>query len=320
MKRMNQSLLIFIEKFKVPEEFKNQVQKILNEEEIAMLNYLAEKEKSISNIHSKFPLLESSLVESLYNKGYLIKQPRESEVFYKSNTIDQILKRFVNHSPKYHNLSHKEKKLFQEYISGMFLKEMKASKKPVYRVVPIEQTIQDKRQLIPYHQAAHYLQKASHLAVIDCICRTTFNKCNKPKKVCLVLGKQAKFFIDRGIGEEIDNQRGLEILNIAEENGLVHSINNKEDPDFLCNCCECCCVFVKGLKKYGIFTSIGKSGFVALIDSEKCNQCGICADKCIFGAISYEKEIQLNKDKCFGCGLCAYHCPQEAIRLTLNKM
>lgn len=43
---------------------------------------------------------------------------------------------------------------------------------------------------------------------------------------------------------KIDNPRGIEILDIAEENGLVHSINNREDPNFLCNCCECCCVFV----------------------------------------------------------------------------
>lgn len=317
---MNKNFSVFIEKFKVPEKFRPYVQKILSEDEILILNYLADMEEEISNITSKFPLLERSLIESLYKKGYLIKQLKRGENYYKSNTFDQILKRFVNHSPKYQELSDEEKILFQEFVSGMFLKEMRESKKPVYRVLPIEETIQDKRQLIPYYQAVHYLQKTSAIALVDCICRTTYNRCDKPRKVCLALGEQGEFFIARGIGEEINIRRGREILDIAEKNGLVHSIDNKEDPCFLCNCCECCCVFVQALKKLGIFTSLGKSGFIALLDLELCNQCEICLDKCIFEAISYENEnIKVDEDKCFGCGLCAYSCPQEAVKLILKE-
>jgi hypothetical protein len=153
---------------------------------------------------TEFPLFEYSLIESLYKRGYLIRQSKKSEMFYKSNMFDQILKRFVNDNPKYQELHHKEKSLFQEFISEIFLKEMKASKKPVYRVVPIEKTLKDKRQLIPFHQAAHFLQKSPAIVLIDCICGITFNKCDKPREVCIVLGDQAEFFIDRGIGEKID--------------------------------------------------------------------------------------------------------------------
>jgi len=316
---MSENFLIFIEKFKVPKKLRNSIHKILSEDEILVLNYLTNREEKISNITSKFPVLGSSLIESLYKKGYLIKQLICGENYYRSNTFDQILKRFVNHNPKYQELSDEERTLFQESISGMYLKRMRESKKPVYRVVPVEETIQDKRQLIPYYQAIHYLQEASALALIDCICRTTFNRCDKPRKVCLALGEQAEFFIDRGIGKEINIQRGKEILGTAEENSLVHSINNKENPNFLCNCCECCCVFVQALKKLGILSSIGRSGFFALLDEELCNQCRICVDKCIFGAISDENEsFKFDEDKCFGCGLCAYSCPQEAVKLILK--
>ena len=77
---------------------------------------------------------------------------------------------------------------------------------------------------------------------------------------------------------------------------------------------------MQALKKLGIFASIGKSGFFALLDEELCNQCGICVDKCIFGAISDENEnIEFDEDKCFGCGLCAYSCPEEAVKLILKK-
>jgi len=317
---VNEVYRTFIEKFNVPENLRNHLQIIFNREEAILLNYLNDKEENIPNLINKFPELTPKLIESLYKKGYLIRKLEKGTFYYMSNTFDQILKRFVNHDLKFQKLSSEIKAKFQEYIMEIYLQKMKDSKKPVYRVIPIEKTIPDKRQLIPYYQAIHYLKKASILALIDCICRTTHQKCEKPRRVCLALGDQAKFFIEREIGEEINVEKGLEILNIAEENGLVHSIDNKEEPSFLCNCCECCCVFVQGLKKYGIFTSIGKSGFIAIQNSESCDDCGICVEKCIFEAISYtEGKIQFNENKCFGCGHCAYHCPQNAIKLIQKK-
>jgi len=65
---------------------------------------------------------------------------------------------------------------------------------------------------------------------------------------------------------------------------------------------------------------MGKSGFIARLETEKCNLCGLCVDKCIFDAITYENEnIIINEDKCFGCGLCSYNCPESAIQLILNN-
>ena len=320
IRRMNKNFEIFIEKFNVPEKLKAHIHRIFSEEEVLILNYLVDKEEKVSNIILKFPQSDPSLINSLYKKGYLIKKVKEGESYFTSNTFEQILKRFVNHSPKFQELSREEKAPFRESIMDIFLGRMRASKKPVYRVIPIEETIQDKRQLISYYQAVYYLQKASALTLIDCLCRTTHQRCEKPRKVCLAFGEQAEFFIERGIGEKIDINKGLEILHIAEENGLVHSIDNSENPNFICNCCECCCVFVQGLKKYGIFTSIGKSGFIAILNQELCNQCGVCIEKCIFEVITYEnEEIKFNNDKCFGCGLCAYNCPQKAIKLIRHK-
>ncbi|MFB0565620.1 MAG: ATP-binding protein [Candidatus Aminicenantaceae bacterium] len=319
MLEMNDILKNFTKRFKVPQKLRKYIIKIFSEDEIIILNLLSEREERISSITAGFPGVKSSTLKSLFRKGYLLRRMKESEQYYESNTFDQIIKRFVNHDQKYLKLNDKEKILFQDYVAELYLERMRGSHKPVYRVIPIGQVIQDKRQLIPQFQAIYYLQKATVLSVIDCICRTTFNRCGKPRRVCLALGEQAKFFIERGIGEEVDTRRGLEILRISEENGLVHSVDNRKDPNFLCNCCECCCVFVQGLKKHGIFTSIGKSGFVASKDSKKCDQCGICIEKCIFEAISYENEhIKIDQGKCFGCGLCAFNCSQQAIKLILE--
>ncbi len=194
---MNDNLKTFTKKFEVPGRLKKFINKIFSEEEIIILNYLSEKRKRLSSIAARFPGVKSSTVKSLFRRGYLLRHVKESKEYYESNTFDQILKRFVNHDQRYSELNDKEKVLFQHYVAELYLDRMKASRKPVYRVIPIGQVIKDKRQLIPYFQAIYYLQKASVLSVIDCICRTTFGKCQKPRRVCLALGEQAKFFFHR---------------------------------------------------------------------------------------------------------------------------
>ena len=50
----------------------------------------------------------------------------------------------------------------------------------------------------------------------------------------------------------------------------------------------------------------------ALIDSEKCTQCGSCQDACRFGAIA---DFQVNPALCEGCGVCKLVCPAEAVEM-----
>ena len=50
----------------------------------------------------------------------------------------------------------------------------------------------------------------------------------------------------------------------------------------------------------------------ATIDSEKCINCGLCEEKCRFGAL---KNGKVNEYACEGCGVCAYVCPVDAVKL-----
>ena len=57
-----------------------------------------------------------------------------------------------------------------------------------------------------------------------------------------------------------------------------------------------------------------RSGQVAVIDEDKCIQCGLCQDVCRFDAIS---DFRVDPISCEGCGFCSHVCPVEAI--TMNE-
>ena len=54
------------------------------------------------------------------------------------------------------------------------------------------------------------------------------------------------------------------------------------------------------------------SGQVAVIDKEKCTECGLCQELCRFGAI---EDYFVDEVSCEGCGFCSRICPVDAITM-----
>jgi MinD superfamily P-loop ATPase len=59
-----------------------------------------------------------------------------------------------------------------------------------------------------------------------------------------------------------------------------------------------------------------QEGHRAVIDKDKCTECGMCRELCRFRAISPEYEV--DPIDCEGCGVCVYFCPAEAIEFPLK--
>jgi MinD superfamily P-loop ATPase len=53
---------------------------------------------------------------------------------------------------------------------------------------------------------------------------------------------------------------------------------------------------------------------MAAIDETKCIKCGICRERCRFGAIT--QDFTVDPFSCEGCGVCAIVCPVNAVTLT----
>ncbi len=55
---------------------------------------------------------------------------------------------------------------------------------------------------------------------------------------------------------------------------------------------------------------------VAVWDSSKCVQCGLCVGVCPVNAMRLtEKGIEIDVEKCTGCGICVKGCPVAALQL-----
>jgi len=57
-----------------------------------------------------------------------------------------------------------------------------------------------------------------------------------------------------------------------------------------------------------------KGSKVAVIDETKCIRCGLCREKCVFGAI--DSDLNVDAIACEGCGVCDIVCQANAVTLV----
>jgi Pyruvate/2-oxoacid:ferredoxin oxidoreductase delta subunit len=142
-----------------------------------------------------------------------------------------------------------------------------------------------------------------------------------PNDVCMQFGPWAQYAIDRLGARKVSKKEAMEVLNRAEEAGLIHmSQNMTEGIGFLCNCDRWHCGAVQNAlakPKPGLFFN---SGFEPRFDPDLCASCQTCIDRCPAEALVMGEEDHpvVNLDRCFGCAVCATGCPSQAISMV-NK-
>jgi len=59
-----------------------------------------------------------------------------------------------------------------------------------------------------------------------------------------------------------------------------------------------------------------QGGGIAIINPNKCTQCGLCRDLCRWNAIS--EAFEVDPIECEGCGVCVDFCPEEAVDFPIK--
>ncbi len=186
-----------------------------------------------------------------------------------------------------------------------------------FRIIPVEKTLESTSFVLPYEQTSEIIRSARRIAVQSCPCRKRERRCDNPIEMCISLNDLADYIMYRGLGRELTADEALALLRQAEELGLIHEVDNIDNAHVICNCCPCCCVLFRSVVHYGLRSAIVKSRFRAQVNPDLCTDCGLCLERCHFGAlIPDDGVVVVDAAECYGCGLCASACPVEAIALT----
>lgn len=212
--------------------------------------------------------------------------------------------------------------LWHAYYMKAMAAEIASANPPWNRVFPAEAALPEEHEILPFEVASKMMAKTETIALAKCPCRITAKNCAKPLDVCLSFDGAARFLAERGMARKISLEEALEVLKKAEEAGLVHTGSNVADRlMFICNCCSCCCHFLRLITEHNYPEALAKSSYQASLTVSECSGCGVCAEeRCPVKAITMKNEVaDLNAEKCIGCGLCVTTCPTGALSLVKRQ-
>lgn len=261
------------------------------------------------------------MIAALFRKGVVFEKAAEEGTIY----------RMCRHVLQFHDASilwpeagdefHAAWQDFMETEYIDFIRMMdQAEIRPFMRVVPVNQALDPKSQVLAYEDAIQMIDGAKRLAVTDCTCRLTAKKCDAPLEVCMQINRAADYAVKRGTGREITKEEAKQIIKESEDAGLVHLSDNRAGIGLvICNCCSCCCMMVQHIAQLGIACLAAPSRYTIQLVPEKCNGCGECIGRCPVQVLSMEGSkdglVTVAFERCIGCGLCTTACPTDALFL-----
>ncbi|MBN1439102.1 MAG: 4Fe-4S binding protein [Anaerolineales bacterium] len=208
----------------------------------------------------------------------------------------------------------------EDYFRSGF-RRMLAMQPAFHRVIPVQESVSAGIAVAPFETAAGIVERAAAWAVTDCICRKQTaligRPCPHPVEVCMILSDTPGVFHGRSGVRELTKDGALALLRSAADAGLVHSVSNtREGHSYICNCCTCSCGILRGMAEGGMASVVAHSGFVCQVDQAACSACGLCAERCPFGAIAVNGAARVDPVRCAGCGVCTITCPSQALTLV----
>ena len=192
----------------------------------------------------------------------------------------------------------------------------------------------DALHVLDYERASEVIKTASHIAIGTCYCRHKMlhldKACAAPLDICMTFNTSAASLIKHGHARRVEISECLDLLNQAYEHNLVQFGENvREEVNFICNCCGCCCEAMIAARRFAIMNPVHTTNFIPEISQENCTSCGKCVDICPVEALAMtsandphqpkRRQVTLIEQRCLGCGLCVRNCPSQGIAMKQRE-
>jgi ferredoxin len=280
--------------------------------------------------------LETQL-HALARKGLVFRTVRGETVRYSLNDSFFVFYRSSFWDGRTDETSKAVAPLVNQYHLHGFMDQYAGVRTKGLRTLPIEKTIEDPRQILPYEDVMQVLDAQEYFTVSTCPCRHRKNldpdspDCAYPTEMCLHFGRLGHYIVEHGMGREITREETGEILQQAADSGLVHAVSNwKQGVDTICNCCKCCCLFLEAFHVLEHSRSLDPSNYRVHTNPDTCEGCGLCVERCPMEALRLEdspqaknktgKVAELDPSLCMGCGVCAHKCPTQSLVLERREV
>jgi len=219
-----------------------------------------------------------------------------------------------------------------DFIKNLFTK----GETQLGRIFVNETVLSDENSLhvLDYERASEVINSASHIGIGICYCRHKMQhlgkNCDAELDICMTFNESASSLIRHGIARKVDASEGQDLLQKARELNLVQFGENvREQVNFICNCCGCCCEALIASRRFGFMHPVHTTNFIPFVHEENCNGCGKCVSLCPVEAMTIVssndpfkptgKKAKLEEDICLGCGVCLRGCSKNALELKLRN-
>jgi Pyruvate/2-oxoacid:ferredoxin oxidoreductase delta subunit len=274
-------------------------------------------------------------MEALAKKGAVFRGVKDGSARYSLNDSMFSLYRSVFWPGRADEAAKAVASRANQYFGAFFDQYAEVHTKGL-RALPIEGTIDDTRQILPYEDVVKVIDGEDYFCVATCPCRHRKNldpeepDCEHETKNCLHFGRLARYMVEQGLGREITREETREILRQSADKGLVHGLSNwQKEVDTICNCCKCCCIWFECYHVLNHSESMEASNYEIVANTATCKGCGLCVKRCPMEALALEdnpaadnktgKTTKLDGDRCIGCGVCVHKCPTKSLVLTRRE-
>jgi len=261
-----------------------------------------------------------ALLESMADKGLVYAREKDGKWGYALLPIMPGIFEFPYMKVPKNEKLERLAGLWEKYLMTHAL-DVSETGTPFARVVPIQEEVENEPRVLTYEKVYELIDEARVVGLAVCACRNAFGHCDGPLEACMLFDDTCTYLVERGFGRYITKDEMKEKLREFDRIGLVHNVNNSRDKlQFICNCCSCCCGFLRSVGQLNMPGFLASSGFLPELDEDLCTGCGVCEDRCPVTAIEVVDDVALvTGERCIGCGLCVTGCDTGALSLVRRE-